>query len=219
MNESSAQSGQPDSSRLRPTEFRDRKEDNASGGKTIGKPPKPDQSEPFGDRIDLDRFLPYLVDRVAESNNRTHAYTLAPLELSREMFRVLTTIEVFGPQNLTDLSAHTSINQSTLSRLIGRMERRKLVRRTRVPGGQTVRIEALPLGRKKNALVTAIGRQFEEALERHLGDDVDELRRLLHKLYDAFEIAYQGFRSNGSAVLPASPRESSAQSSETSLID
>lgn len=196
----------PAASRLRRREFPDRRGPDAGGGTTIGKQAQPERADATVDRIDLDRFLPYLVDRIAESNNRTHAYRLAPIELTREMFRVLTIIEVFGPQNLTDLAGHTSINPSTLSRLIGRMEKRKLVRRTRVPGGQTVRIEVLPLGRKKNALVTALGRQFEEVLDRHLGDEAEEVRRLLHKLYDAFELAYQGFRSNGSAVPPSGPQ-------------
>lgn len=197
--------------RLRRDGFADRRGRDEGGGKTINNQAHPEPADSSRGRIDLDRFLPYLVDRVAESNNRSHAYMLAPLELSREMFRVLTTIEVYGPQNLTDLAMHTSINPSTLSRLIGRMERRKLVRRSRVPGGQTVKIEVLPLGRKKNALVTALGRQFEEWLEQHLGDDADEMRRLLHKLYDAFELAYQGFRSNGAAQSPAKAQPRSVE--------
>lgn len=169
-----------------------------------------DQPADSVDRINLSTFIPYLVDRNAEWNNRIQAHVLAPLELSREMFRVITTIERFGPQSLTELAAHTSINPSTLSRLIGRMERRKLVRRTRVPGGQTVRIEVLPLGSRKNAMVTVAGREFERALIAELGDDVDELRRLLHKLHDAFEAASELFQVSGPSIPGKQERRNAA---------
>lgn len=83
-------------------------------------------------RIDLDDYLPYLVNRVGNAlATRFGSETLAQHDLSIAMWRVLVVLSASGAQRQIDLAGMTSIDVSTLSRLVTRLMRRGLVTRTR----------------------------------------------------------------------------------------
>ena len=82
--------------------------------------------------LDLDNFLPYLVNRVGSAlvvdfgqNARTRP------RLSIAMWRVLAALSNDGGQRQIDLSTKTSIDVSTLSRVVTRLVKLGLVTRTR----------------------------------------------------------------------------------------
>jgi MarR family transcriptional regulator, organic hydroperoxide resistance regulator len=137
--------------------------------------------------FELSRYIPYLVRRTSARVDEIIRPELAAVGLTLEMWRVVVSIYGHGPQSLGDLAARTSVNLSTLSRLIGAMERAKLVRRRRVVGnGRTVKIDLLPLGRKRCRGFLP----FAMALERRITHRFSEselrlLRALLGRLYTA----------------------------------
>ncbi len=137
--------------------------------------------------IDLSKFLPYLVYRMLPLIEQAYADTLVPLEVTREMFRVMVILQNEGPQSLTRLSELTSINLSTLSRLVGRMEDRKLLCRRKVPGSRSVEIDLLPLGRKKCELLIPAALAYEDKVRRHFSEaELAGIETMLHALFAAF---------------------------------
>ena len=82
--------------------------------------------------LELDDYLPYLINRVGVAIAGTYtAETLAPLGLSLDVWRVLAALSNNGEQRQIDLVDMTSIDASTMSRLVTRMVRDGLVTRAR----------------------------------------------------------------------------------------
>jgi DNA-binding MarR family transcriptional regulator len=82
--------------------------------------------------LELDDYLPYLINRVGVAIAAAYtAETLAPLGLSLAMWRVLAALSNNGEQRQIDLVDMTSIDASTMSRLVTRLVRMGLVTRAR----------------------------------------------------------------------------------------
>jgi DNA-binding MarR family transcriptional regulator len=78
--------------------------------------------------LKLDNFLPYLVNRVGVALvERYAAEALAAHKLSIDMWRVLAALADNGGQRQIDLAAATSIESSTVSRLVTRLVRLKRI--------------------------------------------------------------------------------------------
>ncbi len=100
--------------------------------------------------FELSEYLPYLVRRLGPEIAQAHEEILTAENLTSDMFRCLWALYSDGPQNLNALSIRTAIHLSTLSRLIGRMDTLKLLRRRRAGrDARAVQIELLPAGRQK----------------------------------------------------------------------
>jgi DNA-binding MarR family transcriptional regulator len=82
-------------------------------------------------RLELENYLPYLINRVGAALVIRFAQdTLAKHGLSIAMWRVLAALSTSGEQRQIDLAEMTSIDASTLSRLVARLARgRGLVER------------------------------------------------------------------------------------------
>ncbi len=82
--------------------------------------------------LKLDDFLPYLVNRAgAALVARFTQETLAGEHLTIDMWRVLAALSENGGQRQVDLAGMTSIETSTVSRLVTRLVHRGLVTRSR----------------------------------------------------------------------------------------
>ena len=82
--------------------------------------------------LDLSEHLPYLINRVGSALvARFSADALGGAHLSVAAWRVLAVLSSNGGLRQTDLAEMTSIDSSTLSRLITRLVHDDLVRRTR----------------------------------------------------------------------------------------
>jgi DNA-binding MarR family transcriptional regulator len=82
--------------------------------------------------LDLSEHLPYLINRVGSALvERFSADALAKAHLSIASWRVLAVLANAGSLRQTDLAEMTSIDASTLSRLITRLVCDDLVKRTR----------------------------------------------------------------------------------------
>ena len=101
--------------------------------------------------IALEQYLPYLINRVGNTLVQLFSRDLAPFDLSVSMWRVIAVLGELGSLRLIDLSGMTSIDASTLSRLIETMQRRRLVQRS-------------CSARNKREIVIAITAKSEELL-------------------------------------------------------
>ena len=137
--------------------------------------------------FDLGTYVPYLVRRLTARVDEVIRGDLARVGLTLEMWRVVISVHVNGPQSLGALAARTSINISTLSRLIGQMERLKLIRRRRVVGnGRTVAIDLLPAGRARCRRFLPVALALERRLtESFAAAELAALRAALSRLHDA----------------------------------
>jgi MarR family transcriptional regulator, organic hydroperoxide resistance regulator len=105
--------------------------------------------------LGLSDYLPYLVNRVGTiMADQFGAETLAPHGLSIALWRVLAVLAAEGRQRQIDLADLTSIDASTLSRIVTRLVRLGLV--TRARSASSNREVAVALSAKGSALVARL---------------------------------------------------------------
>lgn len=134
--------------------------------------------------------LPFLLNRVGNKISEVFMTHLRDHDLSVPMFRVLATIDQNGAQRLGDLAEKTSIEMSTLSRLIGTMSKRGLVSRTRLEdNARTVSITLTPKGTDVIRALTPIAAKFDSigALSMNK-DELERFKDRLRKLYDDLDV-------------------------------
>ncbi len=137
--------------------------------------------------LDLAEHLPYLINRVGSALvARFSADALADARLSIASWRVLAALANNGGLRQTDLAELTSIDASTLSRLITRLVRDGLVRRTR--SKTDTREVAVALTPKAEALMArlvpvAVGLQ-NAATQKLSKRDLATLKRVLRKMHE-----------------------------------
>lgn len=142
--------------------------------------------------FELSTYLPYLLNRagsrIAESYSQRlkqeHGITLA-------MWRVLASLHHRNGQRVGELAEMTTIEVSTLSRLLGTMQRKGLVERRRpaihVAGSdaRTVAISLTPNGRAvTEALIPEALRYEATALAGFDASEADQLKSMLQRLFD-----------------------------------
>jgi DNA-binding MarR family transcriptional regulator len=136
--------------------------------------------------LDLSEHLPYLINRVGSALvERFSADALARAGLSIAAWRVLAVLATHGSLRQTDLADLTSIEVSTLSRLITRLVHDGLVRRTR--SRADTREVAVALTRKARSLLrklipVAAGLQ-SRATHGLAKRDLATLRRVLRQMH------------------------------------
>jgi MarR family transcriptional regulator, organic hydroperoxide resistance regulator len=108
------------------------------------------QSDP-GDAYAIGRATPYLLNRLAERMNAELRSVLRPFRLTLRHWRVLAFLAPNGPVPIVALARDALIPHSTLSRLLARMERAALVRRS-TSGAQDLRWAAYSLTREGERL-------------------------------------------------------------------
>ncbi len=137
-------------------------------------------------KLDLGDYLPYLVNRVGTIiADQFGAEALAEHGLSIAMWRVMAVLASSGGQRQIDLADRTSIDASTLSRLVSRLVRMGLV--TRARSASSNREVAVTLSGKGNALVARlilIAHQFEtDAIAGLPPGELMVLKRCLRRMY------------------------------------
>ena len=139
--------------------------------------------------LDLGNYLPYLINRVGFALVESFtADALKPHALSIDMWRVLAALSNNGSQRQVDLVGMTSIDASTMSRLVSRLVRMGLVTRSRSETSN--REVVVALSGKGRALVQRLI-PIAQALERKAGAGLSakELvvaKRLLSRMYGNF---------------------------------
>ena len=130
--------------------------------------------------------LGYLLNRAGVRSGELFARRLAPYGITISMYRVLVAVHDRSEQRLSDLSAMTSIEISTLSRMIGNMMRRGLVSRERMDtDGRTVTISLTAAGHRLTEKVVPLAIHHEQVGLQDLDPQlIAQLKRSLIAIYD-----------------------------------
>jgi MarR family transcriptional regulator, organic hydroperoxide resistance regulator len=117
------------------------------------------------DKLDLDDYLPYLVNRVGTIiADQWGGEQLAPFRLSIAMWRVMAVLASEGGQRQIDLADRTSIEVSTLSRLVSRLVRMGIASRTRSASStREVVVKLTAKGKAQVARLVPLARDYEAA--------------------------------------------------------
>jgi len=136
--------------------------------------------------FDLTRYLPYLVNRtgvrIATAFGevlRTHAITL-------QMWRVLAALDHADGQRISDLAALTSIDVSTLSRILDAMQEKGLIERRRGNGGdaRVVTVHETEAGHALTGKIIPAARHYEDvALRGFSAAEAEALKAMLVRIY------------------------------------
>jgi DNA-binding MarR family transcriptional regulator len=136
--------------------------------------------------LDLAQYVPYLLNRAGRRIADVFTRELAGYGLTLPMWRVMASLRSEGPQRLGVLSELTAIETSTLSRLLGQMQHRGLVRRARSRGD--ARAIAVSLTRRAAALtdrIVPLASRYERVALQGMSDaEVAILKRLLAQMHE-----------------------------------
>ena len=136
--------------------------------------------------LDLANYLPYLINRVGFALVESFtADALIGNGLSIAMWRVLAALSNNGEQRQVDLVTMTSIDASTMSRLVSRLVRSGLVTRSRsAKSSREVVVELSPKGRDLVQRLIPIARKLEQTASAGLpAKDLAVAKRALGRMY------------------------------------
>lgn len=132
----------------------------------------------------LDGYLPYLLNRAGARLAASFEKDVQPLGASLQIWRVLAALRERDGQRMGELSEITTIEVSTLTRLVDGMERRRLVKRRPDPAdARVVLLHVAPAGRRLTARLLPIAERYERlALAGFSPREAEALRRALRRL-------------------------------------
>jgi DNA-binding MarR family transcriptional regulator len=136
--------------------------------------------------LELSDYLPYLINRIGAAFVLRYQTELAPHGVSIAMWRVLAALSTNGKQRQIDVAEITSIDVSTMSRLITRLMQLELVSRTRSDtNNREVSVELTPKGRALvSRLIPTAQRLEDEATAGLSASDLAITRETLRRMYD-----------------------------------
>lgn len=137
-------------------------------------------------RLQLENYLPYLINRVGAALVIRFAQdTLARHGLSIAMWRVLAALSTNGEQRQIDLSEMTSIDASTLSRLVARLARIGFATRMRSKtNNREVVVQLTARGRALVERLIPVAEGLEKtAIAEISSKDLSTLKQCLRLMY------------------------------------
>jgi DNA-binding MarR family transcriptional regulator len=137
-------------------------------------------------KLELGNYLPYLINRVGFALVESFtANALTSNGLTIADWRVLAALSNNGEQRQVDLVTMTSIDASTMSRLVSRLVRNGLVTRSRsAKSNREVVVELSPKGRDLVQRLIPIARKLEQTASAGLpAKDLAVAKRALGRMY------------------------------------
>jgi DNA-binding MarR family transcriptional regulator len=137
----------------------------------------------------LDSYLPYLLNRAGVRIATAFGEEVRPLGASLQMWRVLAALREKDGRRMGDLSATTSIEVSTLTRLVDQMEKKGLVARRRdAADARAVALFVTAAGRRLTRRIMPIAERYERvALDGFGAREAATLKAALRRLYTNME--------------------------------
>ena len=134
---------------------------------------------------DLTDHMPYLMNRAGALVVVAFAPDLAEAGITVPMWRILAVLAHAGPQRQIDLARLTSIDESTISRLISAMVKGKLVSRRRsATSNREVMIHLTVKGRAAASRFSPVAESLERtALSGLTAEEVAIAKRVLRLFY------------------------------------
>ena len=138
-------------------------------------------------QLDLDNYLPYLLNRVGFA--LVASYTrkaLAEQDLNIDMWRLLAALANRGASRQVDLAVMTTIDTSTISRIVTRLVHRGLVTRGRSKTSSREVVVALsPKGQALVQRLIPVAKELEQTTSAGLpAKDMAVVKRALRLMYD-----------------------------------
>ena len=136
-------------------------------------------------KLNLQDFLPYLLNRAGLRVGLMFSRDIEPFEITLPMWRVLIELWHNGDHRLGELSERTSIDISTLSRLLVAMQRKSLiVRRRSGLDGRALSLTLTPRGRALTEKIVPHAMRYEDAaMDGMSAREVATLKDLLKRVY------------------------------------
>ncbi|EME68497.1 MarR family transcriptional regulator [Paramagnetospirillum caucaseum] len=136
--------------------------------------------------FDLNRFLPYHLNRTGVRLAAAFSKELERFNLTLPMWRVLAVLWHHGELKVSDIIVDTTIEQSTLSRLLVTMEERDLITRERSKlDARTVVVNLTPSGRKVTKTLIPWALKFERtAFKDFSQEEIDTLYAMLTRIFE-----------------------------------
>ncbi len=133
--------------------------------------------------------FPYLLNRVGVRMGELFSRRIASYGITLPMYRVMAALREVPDQRLNDLAAMTTVELSTLSRLIGTMEKMKLVSRSRLENNaRTVAINLTDAGMEVLKELMPIAQHFEQVAVSKLSPAaLKTLKKNLSEIYDLLD--------------------------------
>ncbi|MDP1910053.1 MAG: MarR family winged helix-turn-helix transcriptional regulator [Hyphomicrobium sp.] len=134
----------------------------------------------------LDGYLPYLLNRAGARIATAFSEEVRPLGATLQIWRVLAALHERDGRRMGDLRETTSIEVSTLTRLVDNMESKGLVSRRRdTADARAVTLHATPAGRRMTRIILPIAERYEKvALEGFSDAEATVLKTALRRLFD-----------------------------------
>jgi len=133
----------------------------------------------------LDGYLPYLLNRAGARIATAFGEEMRRLGTSLQAWRVLAALRGKDGRRMGDLSTTTSIEVSTLTRLVDNMEKDGLVvRRRDADDTRAVLLHVTAAGRRLTRRILPIAERYEEvALKGFAAAEAATLKAALRRLY------------------------------------
>ena len=134
----------------------------------------------------LDSYLPYLLNRAGNRIATAFGEEVRPLGATLQMWRVLAALRERDGRRMGDLSDTTSIEVSTLTRLVDTMEAKGLVARRRAADdARVIVLHVTPAGRRLTQRIVPVAERYEQvALAGFTPAETEQLKAALRRLYD-----------------------------------
>ncbi len=136
--------------------------------------------------FDLNRFLPYHLNRTGVRLATAFTKELERFNLTLPMWRVLAVLWHHGELKVSDITVDTTIEQSTLSRMLVTMDDRGLITRERSKlDARTVVVNLTPAGRKMTKTLIPWALHFERlALKGFSEEEISTLYAMLTRIFE-----------------------------------
>jgi len=133
----------------------------------------------------LDRYLPYLLNRAGARIASAFNDEMRRLGTSLQAWRVLAVLREKDGRRMGDLSATTSIEVSTLTRLVDNMEKEGLLARRRdASDTRAVLVQVTAAGKQLTRRIVPIAEHYEKVALRGFGaTEAEALKAALRRLY------------------------------------
>lgn len=133
----------------------------------------------------LDSYLPYLLNRAGSRIAAAFSDEVRPHGATLQMWRVLAALRDRDGRRMGDLSETTSIEVSTLTRLVDSMEKKGLVvRRRAAEDARAILLHVTPDGRRLTRRIVPIAKRYERvALAGFKPNEAESLKAALRRLY------------------------------------
>jgi len=142
----------------------------------------------------LDGYLPYLLNRAGARIAAAFSEEVRPLGATLQTWRVLAALHERDGRRMGDLSETTSIEVSTLTRVVDNMESKGLVARRRDGAdARAVTLHATPAGRRMTRMILPMAERYEKVALLGFSDaEAKVLKTALRRLFDNMD----GLRKN-----------------------